>query len=331
MKQILKKLVNHNDLTREEAREVMLDITTEKYSNEQIAALLMGLQVKGIVVNEILGFRDALLETGRPVNLSPYDTIDIVRTGGDGKNTFNISTCACFVVAGAGYKVSKHGNYGATSISGASNVIEELGVKFTNDNDKLLRSLEGSNITYMHAPLFAYGMKFVAPTRKALQIPTIFNLLGPLVNPCRPKYQLLGVANLTQMRLYSNVNHKIGVKFGIVNSYDGYDEISLTSGFKVNTNDNEEVFRPSDLGMGNSKPEELFGGETKHDAKQIFLDVLQNKATSSQKDVVMTNAGFAIHLFEPEMSVFDCMSKAKESIESGKAFECMKKFVELNS
>lgn len=174
-------------------------------------------------------------------------------------------------------------------------------------------------------------MKFVAPTRKALQIPTIFNLLGPLVNPCRPKYQLLGVANLTQMRLYSNVNHKIGVKFGIVNSYDGYDEISLTSGFKVNTNDNEEVFRPSDLGMGNSKPEELFGGETKHDAKQIFLDVLQNKATSSQKDVVMTNAGFAIHLFEPEMSVFDCMSKAKESIESGKAFECMKKFVELNS
>ena len=252
-------------------------------------------------------------------------------TGGDGKNTFNISTCACFVVAGAGYKVSKHGNYGATSISGASNVIEELGVKFTNDNDKLLRSLEGSNITYMHAPLFAYGMKFVAPTRKALQIPTIFNLLGPLVNPCRPKYQLLGVANLTQMRLYSNVNHKIGVKFGIVNSYDGYDEISLTSGFKVNTNDNEEVFRPSDLGMGNSKPEELFGGETKHDAKQIFLDVLQNKATSSQKDVVMTNAGFAIHLFEPEMSVFDCMSKAKESIESGKAFECMKKFVELNS
>lgn len=225
----------------------------------QISALLTGLIMRGIKVDEVLGLRDGLIETGQPVDFSPYRVIDIVGTGGDNKNTFNISTCACFVVAGAGYKVAKHGNYAATSTSGASNVIEHHGVRFTADSNLLRRSMEACNFAYLHAPLFAHGMKAVAPVRKMLQIPTCFNLLGPLVNPCRPAYQLLGVANLNQMRLYSSVYEKLGIGYGIVNSIDGYDEISLTGNFKVKTNTMEKIFRPADLGLPTIRPEELYG------------------------------------------------------------------------
>ncbi|MDY5773331.1 MAG: anthranilate phosphoribosyltransferase, partial [Bacteroidaceae bacterium] len=225
MKEILKRLIaGGSNLSREELKEVMIQITREAYSREEIAALLMGLQVKGIAAEELLGLRDGLLETGTAVDLNPYRPIDIVGTGGDGKNTFNISTCACFVVAGAGYKVAKHGNYAATSVSGASSVLENHGIKFTKDPGKLRQSIESCNMVYLHAPLFANGMKFVGPVRKALGVPTCFNLLGPLINPCRPTYQLLGVANLAQMRLYNNVLQKINVNYGIVNSLDGYDE-----------------------------------------------------------------------------------------------------------
>ena len=187
MKQYLTKIIEGQDLTREETHIIMLGITQEKYNNCQIAALLMALQMRGITVDELLGFRDGLLETGRRVSLDGYETLDIVGTGGDGKNTFNISTCASFVVAGAGYKVSKHGNGSSTSVSGASNVLQEHGVKFTADTDVIRRSLDQANICYFHAPLFAYGMKFVGPTRRAMNVPTCFNLLGPLVNPCHPK------------------------------------------------------------------------------------------------------------------------------------------------
>lgn len=332
MKEILKRLIaGGENLKREELREVMINITKEVYPQAQIAALLMGLQMKGITDDELLGFRDGLLETGTPVDLTPYQPIDIVGTGGDGKNTFNISTCACFVVAAAGYKVAKHGNYAATSVSGASTVLEQHGVKFTKDPGLLRRNIEENNIVYLHAPLFAYGMKFVAPVRKALGIPTCFNLLGPLVNPCRPTYQLLGTANLSQMRLYDSVLQKINVIYGIVSSTDGYDEISLTGSFKVKTRESERILTPADLGLKQAKAEEIFGGKDAGEAKKIFDNVLENQATESQKNVVLANAAFAIQLMSPEKGTDECLAAAREAIESGKALATFKKFLELNS
>ncbi len=331
MKQILTSLIEGKLLTRKQMHEIMINITEEKFNDCQIASILMALQMRGIAVDELLGLRDGLLETGLTIDLSPYQTIDIVGTGGDGKNTFNISTCSAFVIAGAGYKVSKHGNYGATSISGASNVIEEHGVKFSNDPDKLKRSLEESGVAYFHAPLFAHGMKFVAPIRKAMQTPTCFNLLGPLVNPCKPAYNFLGVANLNQMRLYTNALQKLEVGFGIVCSYDGYDEISLTGEFKVTTNYMEKVLKAEDLGMGTIRKEELYGGNSKEEAKTIFDNVLQGTSTEAQKNVVIANSAFAINVIDKNKTIEDCVHIARESIESGKALKCLRKFIEINS
>ena len=332
MKDILARILNHEELTREETKDILIGITQSAYPGEQISALLTGLQMRGITVDELLGFRDGILETGVPAVLDADRYIDVVGTGGDQKNTFNISTTSCFVIAGAGYKVAKHGNYAATSVSGASNVIAQHGIKFTADLDQLNRSLNECGIVYLHAQLFAKALKFVGPIRKALQFPTCFNLLGPIVNPAKPQCQLLGVANLDQMRLYSNVYQKIGIDYGIVNSIDGYDEISLTGDFKVTTNHYERVFKPSELGFDLIKPEELVAGATAEEAKQIFDNVLANKALPGQKNVVIANAAFGIQVLEKgKKSIEECLDIARESIESGKALATFKKFAELNS
>lgn len=332
MKDILNRMLNHEELTREETKNILIGITKSEYPNEQITALLTALQMRGITVDELLGFRDGILETGVPVPLDCDRYIDVVGTGGDRKNTFNISTTSCFVIAGAGYKVAKHGNYAATSTSGASNVIASHGVKFTDDIDKLNRCINECGIVYLHAQLFAKAMKFVGPIRKALQFPTCFNLLGPIVNPSKPQCQLLGVANLDQMRLYNNVYQKIGIDYGIVNSIDGYDEISLTGDFKVTTNNYERVFKPADIGLDIVKPEELMAGATEEEAKQIFDDVLADKALPGQKNVVLANAAFGIQVLEKgQKDIEECIAIARESIESGRAQATFRKFVELNS
>lgn len=331
MKQLLSKMLNHEELTRHEMRNILIGITEEKYPSEQIAALLTGLQMRGITVDELLGFRDGILATGVPAILDTPRYIDIVGTGGDQKNTFNISTCSCFVLAGAGYKVAKHGNYAATSVSGASNVIELHGVKFTNDISQLNRSINESNFVYLHAPLFARAMKYVAPIRHNISFPTIFNLLGPIVNPSQPKCQLLGVATLDQMRLYNSVYQKLGVDYSIENSIDGCDEISLTGNFKVTTNNYERIFSPSDIGMPVVKGEELRGGVTKEEAVKIFDNVLKNTATAAQKNVVIANAAFAIQAYEGGKDIMECIEIARESIESGKAIAALRKYVEVNS
>jgi anthranilate phosphoribosyltransferase len=288
--------------------------------------------MRGVTVEELLGFRDGILETGVPAILDCDRYIDVVGTGGDRKNTFNISTTSCFVIAGAGYKVAKHGNFAATSVSGASNVIKNHGVEFTDDLDKLNRSMDEANIVYLHAQLFAKAMKFVGPIRKALQFPTVFNLLGPLVNPSQPKCQLLGVANLDQMRLYNQVYQKIGIDYAIVNSIDGYDEISLTGDFKVSTNDYEKIFSPSDLGFKIAQPDELQGGATEQEAKEIFDAVLENRALEAQKNIVLANAAFGIQVMENgKKSIEECIDIARESIDSGAALSTFKKFVALNS
>ena len=332
MKDILNRMLNHEELTREETKNILIGITKSEFPNEQITALLTALQMRGITVDELLGFRDGILETGVPVPLDCDRYIDVVGTGGDRKNTFNISTTSCFVIAGAGYKVAKHGNYAATSTSGASNVIANHGVKFTDDIDKLNRCINECGIVYLHAQLFAKAMKFVGPIRKALQFPTCFNLLGPIVNPSKPQCQLLGVANLDQMRLYNNVYQKIGIDYGIVNSIDGYDEISLTGDFKVTTNNYERIFKPSDLGFGITKPEELRAGADEKEAKEIFDNVLANTALPAQKNVVLANAAFGIQVLEKgKKDIEECVEIARESIDSGKSLATFKKFVELNS
>ena len=330
MKQILSRLFAHDTLSREEAYKLMTGITHGKYPEAQIAALLTVFQMRGALVEEIIGFRHALLSTRIPVDFDDFDTIDIVGTGGDGKNTFNISTCACFVVAGAGYYVAKHGNYGATSVSGASNVMEQHGVRFSNDTDHLKRSLETCHMAYLHAPLFNPAMKYVASIRKALQVRTFFNLLGPLINPSLPKSQLLGVADLAQMRLYTNVLQQLQLRFAVVNNLDGYDEISLTDEFKVMTNQYETIYQPSDLGFKKVERAALSGGKTPAESARIFDAVLQNRATPAQTDCVLINASFAIQAHAPQLPIETCVAQARESLQSGRAWNTFERFVAFN-
>ncbi len=323
-------MLSHETLTRTDMMNVVIGITEEKYPVEQISALLTGLQMRGITVDELLGFRDGILATGVPAILNQPRYIDIVGTGGDNKNTFNISTCACFVLAGAGYKVAKHGNVAATSVSGASNIIQRHGVNFTNDIDKLNKSLDETNMAYLHAPLFAVAMKYVAPIRRNISFPTIFNLLGPIVNPAQPKCNLLGVANLDQMRLYNNVYQALGLDYCIENSIDGYDEISLTGNFKIAANYGERIYSPADLGLPMVKPADIYGGKTIDEAQKIFDSVLENTALESQKNVVIANAAFAIHAYDNSKEIPECVSIARESIESGKAMQALKNFIKVN-
>lgn len=330
MKDILYKLFEHQYLGRDEAREVLQGIAQGKYNDAQIASLITVFLMRNISVEELSGFREALLDMRVPVDLSEYNPIDIVGTGGDGKNTFNISTTACFVVAGAGFPVVKHGNYGATSVSGASNVIEQHGVKFTSDIDKLKESMDKCNIAYLHAPLFNPTLKAVAPVRKNLGVRTFFNMLGPLVNPVRPQYQLLGVYNLPLLRLYSYTFQENNTNFAVVHSLDGYDEISLTSEFKVAMPTNEKIYTPEELGFNRYKESDLYGGDTPEDAAKIFDNVLKGIATEAQKNVVIINAAFALQVMNPEKDMEECIGMARESLESGRALKVFNTFAEIN-
>lgn len=331
MKQILYKLFEHQYLGRDEARTILQNIAQGKYNDAQVASLITVFLMRNISVEELCGFRDALLEMRVPVDLDEYAPIDIVGTGGDGKNTFNISTAACFTVAGAGFPVVKHGNYGATSVSGASNVMEQHGVKFSSDIDRLRRSMDACNLAYLHAPLFNPALKAVAPVRKALAVRTFFNMLGPLVNPVIPKYQLLGVYNLPLLRLYTYTYQESKTQFAVVHSLDGYDEISLTDEFKVATCGNEKIYTPESLGFARYTESNLDGGQTVKDAARIFDNVMDGTATQAQKDVVVVNAAFAIHVVCPDKPLDECIALARESLDSGKARATLKKFINLNS
>ena len=330
MKQILYKLFEHQYLGRDEARTILQNIAQGKYNEAQVASLITVFLMRNISVEELCGFRDALLEMRIPVDLNEFAPIDIVGTGGDGKNTFNISTAACFTVAGAGFPVVKHGNYGATSVSGASNVMEQHGVKFTDNIDQLRRSMETCNIAYLHAPLFNPALKAVAPVRKALAVRTFFNMLGPLVNPVIPKYQLLGVYNLPLLRLYTYTYQASKTQFAVVHSLDGYDEISLTNEFKVATSNNEKIYTPESIGFARYQEKDLDGGDTVEDAARIFDKVMDGTSTQAQKDVVVINAAFAINVIRPEKSLEECIALARESLDSGKALATLKKFIEVN-
>ncbi len=331
MKDILYRLFEHRYLGRDEARRILQNIAAGQYNDSQIASLITVYLMRNISVEELSGFREALLEMRVPVDLSDYKPIDIVGTGGDGKNTFNISTASCFVVAGAGYNVVKHGNYGATSVSGASNVMEQHGVKFTNDTDHLRRSMDHCRIAYLHAPLFNPALKAVAPVRKSLGVRSFFNMLGPLVNPVIPTYQLLGVYNLPLLRLYSYTYQESGTRFAVVHSLDGYDEISLTAEFKVSMPEKEKLYTPEMLGFPRAAEADLDGGQTAEEAARIFDRVLEGTATPAQKNCVIANSAFAIRVICPEKTIDSCIAEARESLEGGKALATLKKFLSLNS
>lgn len=331
MKTILYKLFEHQNLTQEQAYKLLHDIARGAYNDAQIASLMTVFLMRNISVHELNGFRQALMDLRLPVSLQEYQPIDIVGTGGDGKNTFNISTCSCFVVAGAGYPVVKHGNYGATSISGASNVMEHHGVKFTADPDRLRKSMDECGFAYLHAPLFNPALKAVAPARKALGVRSFFNMLGPLVNPASPAYQLLGVYNLPLQRLYTYTYQDAGAQFAVVHSLDGYDEISLTTDFKVVSQGSEKIYTPESLGFSACKESDLYGGDTIGEAARIFDRVLDHTATRAQVDCVVANAGFAIRVICPGKSIAECLQEARVSIESGRARRTFKQFLSINS
>jgi len=329
MKETLNKLINHEILPKEEAKQILVNIAKGDYNTSQIAAFLTVYMMRSITIEELEGFRDALLELCLAVDLSDYDPIDLCGTGGDGKDTFNISTLASFVTAGAGVKVTKHGNYGVSSKCGSSNVMEFLGIKFSNEADFLKKSIEEAGICVLHAPLFHPAMKNVAPIRRELAVKTFFNMLGPMVNPAFPKNQMVGVFNLELARMYGYLYQNTDKKFTVLHALDGYDEISLTGDTKTISNNSESMLTPADFGVTKISQSEITGGEDIAESAQIFLNVLHGKGTEAQNNVVCANAGVAIATVE-SITPKAGFEKAMEALLSGKGLEALKKLQELS-
>ena len=328
MKALLNRLINHENISAEEAKKILISISKGDYNASQIASFLTVYMMRSITVEELQGFRDALLELCVAVDLEAYNPIDLCGTGGDGKDTFNISTLSSFVTAGAGVPVAKHGNYGVSSACGSSNVLEALGVTFSNDQDHLKRAIETANICVLHAPLFHPAMKNVAPIRKALGIKTFFNMLGPMVNPSFPKHQMVGVFNLELLRLYNYLYQKTEKNYSIVHDLGGYDELSLTQSAKIASNHSEWLFSPDDLALEAVESTAIFGGNTIKEATQIFESIISGHGSKAQKNVVYANAGLAIATAK-QISHKEGFEQAKESLESGKAKQCLTKLIAL--
>jgi anthranilate phosphoribosyltransferase len=326
MKAILNELIEHRSLSKETARQVLVDLATAKFNASQMTAFMTVYMMRSITIEELQGFRDAMLELCIPVNFDA-PVMDVCGTGGDGKNTFNMSTLSSFVVAGAGQPVAKHGNYGVSSACGSSNLLEYFGYKFTNDVDELKRSLDHANICFMHAPLFHPAMKNVAPIRKELGVKTFFNMLGPMVNPAFPKRQLVGVFSLELARQYGYLYQNTDKQFLILHSLDGYDEVSLTGSFKYFYNDGERIMEPGDIGQQKLKYTDIRGGESVEESAKIFMNVLENKGTPQQKSAIVANAGMAIFAGNQKAGLNSAIEKAKESLESGKALDTFKKLL----
>ncbi|HEY8387869.1 MAG TPA: anthranilate phosphoribosyltransferase [Parasegetibacter sp.] len=331
MKNILQYLFEHKTLNRKQAKEVLVNISNGQYNESEIASFITVFLMRSITIEEIQGFRDALLDLCIRVDLSSFEVMDIVGTGGDGKNTFNISTLSCFIVAGAGQKIAKHGNYGASSVSGASNVMEQLGYRLSRDSDKLRREVDEANFCFLHAPLFHPALKAVGGIRKNLGIRTFFNMLGPMVNPAFPQFQLVGVYSLEMARIYNYLLQQEGKPFTIIHGLDGYDEISLTNDTKVITREGERILKPENIGKRMVSPLDIYGGNSVEEAAKIFLRILQGSGTWAQNAVVLANAAMALECTGKYNSYDDAYQAAVESLESGKAHNMFKKLMELQN
>ena len=330
MKETLNRLINHEILSKEDAQQILVNMAQGAYNTSQIAAFLTVYMMRSVTIEELEGFRDALLELCLAVDLSEFDPVDLCGTGGDGKDTFNISTLASFVAAGAGIKVTKHGNYGVSSTCGSSNVMEFLGIQFSNDADFLKKCIDETGICVLHAPLFHPAMKHVAPIRKALAVKTFFNMLGPMVNPAFPKNQMVGVFNLELARMYGYLYQNTDKKFTVLHALDGYDEISLTGPTKTISNNSESILHPSDFGVSQVRPEEIAGGSTVAESAQTFLNILQGKGSEAQNHVVCANAGVAISTVQ-NVNPKQGFEKAMDSLKSGRALEALKKLQQLST
>ena len=330
MKEILNRLINQETISKQEANEVLKNISRDSYNPSQIASFLTVYMMRSISIEELDGFREALLELCLPIDLSEFNTIDLCGTGGDGKDTFNISTLASFVTAGAGVKVAKHGNSGVSSTCGSSNVLEHLGVRFTNDEDALKRSIDEAGICILHAPLFHPAMKTVAPIRRELGVKTFFNMLGPMVNPSFPKNQMVGVFSLELARMYGYLYQTTDKNFAILHDLAGYDEISLTDRTKVITNQEERIFASQDLGLDALRPEQIFGGDSVKSSADVFVNVLKGEGTEAQSNVVCANAGMAISVAQG-ITHEQGFEKARESLESGQGYASFKRLLELSN
>jgi anthranilate phosphoribosyltransferase len=328
MKKTLQHLFEHKTLSRYQAKEILTQISKGSYNEHEVSAFITVYLMRSITIEELQGFRDALLELCVKVNLGEH-LLDIVGTGGDGKNTFNISTLSCFIVAGTGQKVAKHGNYGMTSTSGASNVMEQLGYRFKNNEDALKKEVEAANICFLHAPLFHPALKAVGAIRKNLGVRTFFNMLGPMVNPANPEYQLVGVYNLEMARIYNYLLQQTGKPFTIIHSLDGYDEVSLTDDTKVITNRGEKVFTPEQIGKRMVDPKDISGGNTVEEAAKIFQKIIKGEGTWAQNAVVFANAAMALQCSGKYKSYDDAYNASIESLESGKAYKCLEKLISL--
>ncbi|CAN5385516.1 anthranilate phosphoribosyltransferase [soil metagenome] len=330
MKEVLNNLFEYKSLDKEQAKNILINLAQGKFNNSQVAAFLTVYLMRSITVEELEGFRDAMLELCIPLHIDEYDAIDLCGTGGDGKDTFNISTLASFVVAGAGQRVAKHGNNGVSSVCGSSNVLAYFGHQFTNDKDELIRKLEDAGICFLHAPLFHPAMKNVAPIRMELGVKTFFNMLGPMVNPSFPKKQLVGVFSLELARLYAYLYQKSDKSFMILHSLDGYDEVSLTGPIKVISNNSEGLMYPKDFGTESLDPLSLHGGKEIEDSAKIFLKVLEGEGTAAQNKVVLANAGMALKCGNSALSLEDALALAHDSLFSGKALKAFKTLLEKN-
>ena len=328
MKNLLKDLYNHKIMSKEESKAALISLTDGSANGSQISSFLTVFLMRDITSEELDGFREAMIELSLDVDIDGDELIDLCGTGGDGKDTFNISTISSFVVAGAGIKVAKHGNYGVSSSCGSSNIISHLGHEFSNDISSLKYSLDKSNICFLHAPLFHPSLKNISPVRIELGVKTFFNMLGPMVNPIQPKSQLVGVFNSNIFRLYSHIYSKTNKSYCIVHSIDGYDEVSLTGSFKLFSNNQDLMLEPKDLGFNVIDSVKLSGGKNIKESSKIFLDILKNKGTSEQVDAVLANSGLAIYCAKKLNSIKDGIEIARESLESGKAYNCLKLFIE---
>ncbi|MDQ0594749.1 anthranilate phosphoribosyltransferase [Chryseobacterium ginsenosidimutans] len=328
MKEILEYLFNHHTLSKSEAKAIMIEIAQNKFNATEVTAFMTVFLMRNITLKELEGFREALLQMAVPVNLDASDAIDIVGTGGDGKNTINISTLASFVVAGAGQKVTKHGNYGASTITGSSNVLEELGYGFKNDSERLQDDLEKANICFLHAPYFHPALQSVGTLRKSLGLRTFFNLLGPLVNPVKPQFSMIGVYNLEIARIYQYLLQKDDRNFILVHGMDGYDEISLTHDSKIITKNGEQIYSTEDLGFDSITHESIKAGETSHETAKIFRNILHGKGTDQQNSVVLANASVALYYTNKFGAYDDCLLMAQESLYGGKALKSLELLLE---
>lgn len=329
MKKILQYLFEHKTLSREAAKEVLVQISQGAYNEHEVTSFVTVYLMRSITIDELMGFRDALLSLAVPLNLGIDNAIDIVGTGGDGKDTFNISTLACFIVAGAGQPVVKHGNYGASSVSGSSNVMEQLGYTFKNDEAALTKEVKTASICFLHAPLFHPALKAVGPIRRNIGLRTFFNMLGPIVNPAQPKFQLIGVYNLEMARMYNYAMQSLGKEFTLIHSLDGYDEISLTTDTKIISNMGEFIMTPNQLGKRKVFAEELHGGDTVEAAAALFKNIIEGKGTWSQNAVVLANASMALQVTGKYENYEAAFQAAVKSLESGAANHCLKQLISL--